>query len=285
MKDLLVAALFLSLPAHAGALPEIYVTEVPIADGGIYTVTINQPPSPPGETWFMAAWGIVNNDAVFAETMLTGWTAEIFDVTSWESGITFETGTPDGSLYLFESGVPGVSDVATLTSQSAGQVVLYWNDIYFGNPLPATSSNFTWSDGSRWPSRGFTTAFALISSPQETLICRIGIGGPVGLVCQPIDVPNDDEDGDGVPDLNDNCTLAPNPNQEDEDFDGFGNACDPDLNSDFVVNVVDLGLLRSVFFTGDPVADFNSDGVVNVVDLGIMRSYFFQSPGPSAFGP
>ena len=89
-----------------------------------------------------------------------------------------------------------------------------------------------------------------------------------------------DGDADGVLDASDNCLEVPNADQIDADGDGFGNRCDPDLNNDGVVNVVDLGLLRSVFFKADAVADFNLDGVVNVVDLGVLRSYFFGPPGP-----
>ena len=91
-----------------------------------------------------------------------------------------------------------------------------------------------------------------------------------------------DSDGDGVPDSADNCTIVENPAQRDTDGDGFGNACDTDLNNDNVTNVIDLGLLRLVFFTADPDADFNGDGVVNVIDLGLMRLFFFQAPGPGA---
>ncbi|MEO1573752.1 MAG: thrombospondin type 3 repeat-containing protein, partial [Pseudomonadota bacterium] len=94
-----------------------------------------------------------------------------------------------------------------------------------------------------------------------------------------------DSDGDGVADDADNCTLIPNADQRDTNGDGFGNACDADLNNDGIVNVVDLGLLRSVFFTSDADADLNGDGVVNVVDLGIMRSGFFAPPGPSGVAP
>ena len=94
-----------------------------------------------------------------------------------------------------------------------------------------------------------------------------------------------DADGDGVPDAGDNCTLAANPDQRDSNGDGFGNACDTDLNNDNVTNAVDLGLLRLVFFTPDEDADFNGDGIVNVVDLGVMRARFFTAPGPSGVAP
>ncbi len=93
-----------------------------------------------------------------------------------------------------------------------------------------------------------------------------------------------DSDGDGIADSADNCTLIANADQRDTNGDGFGNACDADLNNDGIVNVVDLGLLRLVFFTNDPDADFNGDGVVNVIDLGILRTGFFAPPGPSANG-
>ncbi|MFK8014648.1 MAG: hypothetical protein AB8G17_04350 [Gammaproteobacteria bacterium] len=90
-----------------------------------------------------------------------------------------------------------------------------------------------------------------------------------------------DTDGDGVSDDNDNCTLLPNADQRNTNGDRFGNVCDPDLNNDGIVNIVDLGALRAVFFTADADADFNGDGAVNVVDLGVLRSFFFAPPGPS----
>lgn len=90
-----------------------------------------------------------------------------------------------------------------------------------------------------------------------------------------------DSDGDGVADNADNCTQVSNPDQRDTDGDFFGNACDADLDGDGVINFVDLGLLRQVFFTADANADFNGDGTVNFIDLGVMRATFFGSPGPS----
>ncbi|MFK8017317.1 MAG: S8 family serine peptidase [Gammaproteobacteria bacterium] len=93
-----------------------------------------------------------------------------------------------------------------------------------------------------------------------------------------------DTDGDGIGDGADNCTLLANASQTDSNGDGIGNACDPDLNNDCVVNVIDLGILRTVFFTNDADADFNGDGTVNVGDLGRLRSFFFAAPGPGAAG-
>jgi hypothetical protein len=90
-----------------------------------------------------------------------------------------------------------------------------------------------------------------------------------------------DSDGDGVGDDGDNCIAAANANQRDTDGDNIGNACDADLNNDCVVNFIDLGLLRAVFFTDDANADFDGDGVVNFIDLGQLRSQFFGAPGPS----
>lgn len=90
-----------------------------------------------------------------------------------------------------------------------------------------------------------------------------------------------DTDEDGVVDLADNCVETSNPMQTDSDDDGFGNACDTDLNNDCITNVVDLGLLRSVFFSDFSPADFNADGNVNFFDLGIMRVTFLRAPGPS----
>lgn len=94
-----------------------------------------------------------------------------------------------------------------------------------------------------------------------------------------------DTDSDGVTDDVDNCTLVANADQRDSNGDGFGNACDADLDDDGAVNFIDLGILKSVFFSADADADLNGDGAVNFLDLGIMKAGFFQPPGPSAEVP
>jgi hypothetical protein len=94
-----------------------------------------------------------------------------------------------------------------------------------------------------------------------------------------------DADSDGVDDHLDNCMTRANATQIDADDDGFGNACDGDFNNDNTVNFVDLGELRTTFFSNDAVTDLNGDNVVNFLDLGIFRTLFFQPPGPSAYVP
>ena len=94
-----------------------------------------------------------------------------------------------------------------------------------------------------------------------------------------------DQDGDSIADIKDNCTLVANTNQRDTNGDGYGNACDGDLNNDGIVNAGDLGLFRSVFYTTDPDGDFNGDGIINAGDLGMFRQMFYKPLGPSALVP
>jgi hypothetical protein len=91
----------------------------------------------------------------------------------------------------------------------------------------------------------------------------------------------DDTDADGVYDVEDNCIEVANANQLDSDSDSYGNLCDGDLDNDGVINFIDLGIMKSMFFTLDPQADINGDGTVNFIDLGLLKGMFFTAPGPS----
>ncbi len=91
-----------------------------------------------------------------------------------------------------------------------------------------------------------------------------------------------DSDADGVPDDIDNCTQVANPDQRDTNADGFGNACDADVNNDCVINFQDVSTVGGLFLqTGDLDADFNGDQVVNFIDFGVVTSAFLETPGPS----
>jgi uncharacterized repeat protein (TIGR03806 family) len=96
-----------------------------------------------------------------------------------------------------------------------------------------------------------------------------------------------DQDGDGVPDEMDNCTLVPNPTQCDSDGDGYGNRCDGDLNNNGATNAQDVILLRAQL--GQPslgptysTADLNCNGAVNAQDVGFLRVLLGKPPGPAA---
>lgn len=62
-----------------------------------------------------------------------------------------------------------------------------------------------------------------------------------GIEIRAIADPAADADGDGVPDILDNCPLTPNPDQADADGDGFGDACDAFPNSRGVGGNVTIG--------------------------------------------
>lgn len=91
-----------------------------------------------------------------------------------------------------------------------------------------------------------------------------------------------DLDFDGVFDADDNCTLVANPDQCDTNGDGFGNACDADLDGNGLVDKLDRNLLRlALGTTGESDADLDCDGDVDNVDMNRLRDALGTAPGPA----
>jgi hypothetical protein len=100
-----------------------------------------------------------------------------------------------------------------------------------------------------------------------------------------------DSDSDGIPDPLDNCTLAPNPGQEDDDRDGFGNRCDADLDQTGNVTISDVNRFRICWLAQTSGADFNlacdfdASGTLASRDVLILSRSFGKPPGPSGLVP
>ena len=103
----------------------------------------------------------------------------------------------------------------------------------------------------------------------------------------------DDADGDGIPDVIDNCTLVANgiaaggtcSNQIDSDADGFGDICDSDFDNDGITGFSDFTILLAAIGSADPVIDLDCDGIVAFSDVTIYLGHVGKSPGPSGLNP
>lgn len=90
-----------------------------------------------------------------------------------------------------------------------------------------------------------------------------------------------DTDGDGIPDSRDNCIAVKNPDQRDSDGDGYGDACDADLNNDGIVDAGDLKTFEEMARRADRRADVNGDGRTDQADAAFIRQRIGTVPGPS----
>jgi hypothetical protein len=141
----------------------------------------------------------------------------------------------------------------------------------------------SWLTSKTWVNTGLTcgtsyTFGAWSMNGDGAFASEVVLGNATTLPCS-------DADNDGIPDMNDNCTLVANTDQRDTNGDGYGNICDADLSGDLLTNLTDFSLLRLAFGTAGPDADFNGDGTVNLSDFSLFRIMFGSPPGPSGLVP
>lgn len=96
--------------------------------------------------------------------------------------------------------------------------------------------------------------------------------------------PVTDTDNDGIVDSLDNCVTKPNAGALfcDTDQDGYGNACDSDLDNNGATVGGDFAIFGSNFgAVGPNIADGDCNGSVVGGDFAIFGTNFGNPPGPS----
>jgi hypothetical protein len=103
-----------------------------------------------------------------------------------------------------------------------------------------------------------------------------------------------DSDGDGVPDLADNCPIVPNANQLNTDAantalnrpgaDALGDACDDDKDGDGYTAAQEAAVTggkNDLVYCQIMRADVDNDGTVSILDLAKVAVYFTQTVPPA----
>jgi len=135
---------------------------------------------------------------------------------------------------------------------------------------------------------GHSSTGIYLSQPgREALFEPLGNGPGDGRGDEVPQPSEPDRDGDGLPDVSDNCPLYPNADQRDVDGDGHGSACDPDFDNDGVVGAPDLLRLERSFGSRlgdpryDPVLDMDGNAAIGAPELRALARVFGEAPGLS----
>jgi ELWxxDGT repeat protein len=204
-------------------------------------------------------------------------------------------GTADGTLLVADI-APGVAGSGPTHLRAIDGVVVF-------QACTEDAGCEVWaSDGTAGGTRRLADVVAGIasSSPREFTAAgdllffraiEAGTGPELWALPRSALAPGSDGDDDGVPDDADNCTEVANLSQLDADADGYGNACDCDLDNapPTVCNVDDFQLFLADFSSQSDSgigSDMDASGTVNVDDFGLFLAGFARgAPGPSAAHP
>lgn len=164
-----------------------------------------------------------------------------------ESGIwsLYDSATFTIDPDAIDNTVTVTDNLLTANFDSAG-ATYQWLDCNNSNTVIAGETN-----------RSFT---AMVSGGYAV---QISFGGQTVLSdCITIEVESDDDDSDGILDVDDNCPLISNPDQLDTDMDGEGDVCDMDDDGDGILDAEDNCPLTA---NADQL-DTDNDGVGDVCD-------------------
>jgi len=143
--------------------------------------------------------------------------------------------------------------------------------------LDDVNSSVYWNYGS-----GYIPHNVIIDHQGVVLYSQSGFNSSAILSVILEALTNIDADNDGVYNGNDNCPDDYNPEQQDDDSDGLGNACDDcnnliftggNLDGNESIDIFDILMLVDVILGANEnsclaeAGDINDDGVVNVLDV------------------
>ena len=158
---------------------------------------------------------------------------------SWPEGIDIQ----NGKVYVAETASNNSVSVFDL---SGNLLTLVANPSLIPSDVAAdTDGNIYIADANNYRVSKFDAAgnFLCYLNEGKQASCIDELNGViyVGHYAFPLEISiyapaNPDADGDGVPDVDDNCPNASNPGQEDSDTDGLGDACDPVFDLDVIVD-------------------------------------------------